>query len=525
MDPYDAIVEQLRKAQQRGMEAVTNRLDFVLESLEGLLQEAKESVQEAIPSDAEELFPVAEAAGALVQAKESAADLQERIAGLATRVEELEGRGPEGVSLDLLRKMDAARSQSELLRELLPMLLDHVGRAAVLVLRDDTISAWSGIGFTDGERLRGWRCAATEAEPFGRLVADGTAVAFSPVADPVIGGWLEGEAQPVEAIIVPVSLRGKIVGGVYMDRLEGGPWQPETAQALVALTCWLIDTLSFRTEVPSATLAEPVWVGVEAAEGAAAAVVEVEEAEAAPEAEPEAEVEAEAEAEPETEVEARPEEAPEAAEGTPEAGYAPVAEEAVAEAEAEPAEAEEPQPEPAPAPPSAAEEAAPEAPAEPEQQPPAPEFNPSATLRVDPGPAIAEAKAEMDGATTAVSDMAVTPPPVQPLVPPPPVQPVVAPPPVEEEAGEELAPEEEADHEEARRFARLLVSEIKLYNPEEVERGRQDHDLYRRLKEDIDRSREMYEKRVPDNVRAARDYFHEELVRILADGDEDALGM
>jgi hypothetical protein len=58
-----------------------------------------------------------------------------------------------------------------------------------------------------------------------------------------------------------------------------------------------------------------------------------------------------------------------------------------------------------------------------------------------------------------------------------------------------------------------------------VERGRANRDLYQRLKEDVDRSREMYEKRIPPEIRAARDYFQEELVRILADGDPDALGM
>jgi hypothetical protein len=45
------------------------------------------------------------------------------------------------------------------------------------------------------------------------------------------------------------------------------------------------------------------------------------------------------------------------------------------------------------------------------------------------------------------------------------------------------------------------------------------------LKEDIDRSREMYEKRIPAEIRTGHDYFRDELVRILADGDADALGM
>ena len=84
---------------------------------------------------------------------------------------------------------------------------------------------------------------------------------------------------------------------------------------------------------------------------------------------------------------------------------------------------------------------------------------------------------------------------------------------------------ENALHEEARRLARLLVSEIKLYNEEQVEEGRRHRDLYLRLKEDIDRSRQIYDERVHDSVRGTTDYFQQELVRSLAGGDPRALGM
>ena len=45
------------------------------------------------------------------------------------------------------------------------------------------------------------------------------------------------------------------------------------------------------------------------------------------------------------------------------------------------------------------------------------------------------------------------------------------------------------------------------------------------LREDINRSRQIYEERIDEKIRAETDYFHEELVRILAGGDADALGM
>jgi hypothetical protein len=85
--------------------------------------------------------------------------------------------------------------------------------------------------------------------------------------------------------------------------------------------------------------------------------------------------------------------------------------------------------------------------------------------------------------------------------------------------------EEAKKHDEARRFARLLVSEIKLYNETKVDAGRKNRDLYERLKEDIDRSRQMYDERIVEEVRKSSNYFYDELVRILADGDSDALGL
>jgi hypothetical protein len=84
--------------------------------------------------------------------------------------------------------------------------------------------------------------------------------------------------------------------------------------------------------------------------------------------------------------------------------------------------------------------------------------------------------------------------------------------------------EEEQLHNNARRFARLLVSEIKLYNEQKVSEGRRNNDLYDRLKEDIDRSRQMYEKRVVPSVAAKFDYFYDELVNTLAEGDPSKLG-
>jgi len=88
----------------------------------------------------------------------------------------------------------------------------------------------------------------------------------------------------------------------------------------------------------------------------------------------------------------------------------------------------------------------------------------------------------------------------------------------------EVGEDERRLHNDARRFARLLVSEIKLYNEQKVSDGRTQGNLYDRLREDIDRSRQMYDKRVAPPVAARHDYFHQELVNTLAEGDPAKLG-
>jgi hypothetical protein len=81
----------------------------------------------------------------------------------------------------------------------------------------------------------------------------------------------------------------------------------------------------------------------------------------------------------------------------------------------------------------------------------------------------------------------------------------------------------DAAHEKARRFAKLLVEEIKLYNQSKVAEGRARCDLYSRLREDIEKSRAAYHKRYGETVRDV-DYFSQELMRILADNNRSVMG-
>lgn len=80
------------------------------------------------------------------------------------------------------------------------------------------------------------------------------------------------------------------------------------------------------------------------------------------------------------------------------------------------------------------------------------------------------------------------------------------------------------DADGASRYARLLLSEVKLYNEGAVHEGRAHRDLGRRLEGEIERARRQYEERVPPTVANRGEIFHQELIHTLAGGDPSLLG-
>ena len=122
-----------------------------------------------------------------------------------------------------------------------------------------------------------------------------------------------------------------------------------------------------------------------------------------------------------------------------------------------------------------------------------------------------------------------------PPSPPPPEPTEAAPPPVAEVAAAEPAiresvappppaPALDEAHEKARRFAKLLVEEIKLYNQSKVAEGRARGDLYSRLQVDIEKSRAAFQNRYGGSISGV-DYFTQELLRILADNNPALMGV
>lgn len=81
----------------------------------------------------------------------------------------------------------------------------------------------------------------------------------------------------------------------------------------------------------------------------------------------------------------------------------------------------------------------------------------------------------------------------------------------------------EGSEDAARRYARLLLSEIKLYHEADVRLGRQHRDLRRRLGSEIDRAAHAYRDRIPETLPGRDQYFESELVNTLAEGDASIL--
>jgi len=468
-----------------------------------------------------------------------------------------------------LAAIDRARSQAEILTALLRDSARYASRAAVLLVRGGEVRGWNSEGFGDAEQSVPNLVLDAQDGPWGRLIQGQGTVRLSAGDCAGLCSRLESPL-PQEGVLVPLVLRDRVAAGLYADRLNGGELGVEALQILAHAAAQAIETLPFRERAATATLqladeADEETAGVAAGPLEAAAPGEPEGA-AAPATAP---AEPEVEAEPELEMVAEPEmEAePEPASGAPwtaedERAAVPVeAEEArggweapiprytaelpaVSAAETATIPAAPPSEEsPAPAPGAVAmEEDVPRYPRSVEPEPTAPVRMPDASPQ-------ATVLLQRPSAQPAEPEPAPAPP--QPFRPvpvagePAGMGPAERPAPLASGTPEVRPPSDvdgpgwafattrvpvtsagsEAQHEEARRLARLLVSEIKLYNEEQVEEGRRNRDIYERLKEDIDRSRQMYDERVDPQILRSTDYFYQELVRILAAGDSKALGI
>jgi hypothetical protein len=81
-----------------------------------------------------------------------------------------------------------------------------------------------------------------------------------------------------------------------------------------------------------------------------------------------------------------------------------------------------------------------------------------------------------------------------------------------------LPPDERARHEKARRLARVLASDIAIYNREKKDRGIQEGNLVAVLGYEIKKSWETYKERVGAEFANSTPYFRDALNDMLAEG-------
>jgi len=375
-----------------------------------------------------------------------------------------------------VQAVERGKSQVDILNALLDQCLTFGSRAAMLILRGETFSGWKGVGFTaaggNDEMVKRFNAAPGLIPELDRVLRNEQVVTWD-------GANLStrlGVPASTSAILVPMVIKDKIAAAVYVDAIDADVAKLDAAslELLVFTTGLLIDTAASRKKTPSPSLND-------------AESVTAPQPMAAPAPRPT----------PPPPPPARP--SPPVAEESPDTTVA-VSAAQLRELMAPP--------------------------------PSKPAFTMPETDFAAPSSATPSAESFM---TTALPAVQAPPPP-----PPPPATPAhereerastqyIPPPNLTTRGGTPLSggrtDDDSKRHDEARRFARLLVSEIKLYNEPKVDLGRKNKDLYERLKEDIDRSRQMYDERIADDVRKVSNYFYDELVRILADGDASALGL
>ena len=86
----------------------------------------------------------------------------------------------------------------------------------------------------------------------------------------------------------------------------------------------------------------------------------------------------------------------------------------------------------------------------------------------------------------------------------------------------EEMPVETKEFDEARRLARLILSDIVIYHPGKVEAGIRDDNFFDVLKNEIDEGRNYYDSRVPLRIRQSSEIFFETLQQFVRMKREEA---
>jgi hypothetical protein len=452
-----------------------------------------------------------------------------------------------------LAAIESARSQVDVLSRFLTRVNAHASRVALLVLRNDRLTGWKSVGFdASGGRDEAVRALdlGGEDDPFvaALLKSQRSMLAEPPDESAPLRRALSGQA-PARTLLVPMMIRDRLAGIVCADELPGeeGRLNEAAVEVLTFVTGLAVDLLAARKKIPSPSLTptgeaiprfEPESVTMRAAEPnfeiatPSAALPALAPALSPAPALSLAPAPALA---PAPTQRSRSTDAGEALRAIEEAAKTRIPQSVRSFSSdpgltsAIPTLGAPPAPPPpsfpsfssaptvAPAPPPPVSAPLPEAASSPLANASTGDFTGAfeslrASGRVSlprEGDVTVQKPVRPTSAVMPPRDLASVPRPISGFVP-------------RSRATAADSPQRALD--DARRLARLLISEIKLYNEKKVEDGRAALDLYERLKDDIERSRQVYDERTPANIRQDTDFFHDELVRILADGRAEALG-
>jgi hypothetical protein len=439
-----------------------------------------------------------------------------------------------------LTAIESARTQVDVLSRFLTHVNAHASRVALLVLRNDRLTGWKAIGFdASGGRDESVRSVdlGGDDDPFVAAVlrSQRSMLAEPPDESTPLRRALGGKA-PARTLLVPMVIRDRLAGILCADELPGeeGRLNEPAVEVLTFVTGLAVDLLAARKKIPSPSLT-PTGEAIKrfkrpGTPPAAAPTLEIGATSVAPPAPAPAPPPAHRTRSTDASVALRALEdsaktriAPAVRSFSSDPGLTSAIRSVGAAAPVQPSPplfpSFPPVPVVAPAPPPPLPSSVPDSVGSPILNASTGDFTGafdamrSGRVASPPVPAEVAASKPVRKPISAVMpppDIAVRPRPISGFVP---------------RGGRALTAENpQRAHDDARRLARLLISEIKLYNEKKVEEGRAAGDLYKRLKDDIDRSRQVYDERTHAGVRQDTDFFHDELVRILADGRAEALG-
>lgn len=459
---------------ERGLR-LRQHLEHLIRSRLGLLEQDISRLQREVNESFTRLLEQTDAAGAMPESDQLLAQIE---AEVGASIDEASARGVRlGTDIALLKdsvvELDQQRNQAEVLNTLVSRAENFAPRVVLFVVKGSNALAWAARGFDDtigNNAIRGLSFSL-DADTVLRTALNSQQIFYGSPDEQAENYLLLsrlGNLQPQRVLSVPLRVRRKTAALLYADCSDRGDESVnvEGIELLVHTAGIVVELVSLRARVSEAQPAAKAEAQPTAAAGAGAKLSE-------PLSAP-------------TEALLHPRVSPSGDLGSRPASSGELHPPAGSSGELRP---------PASSgglhpPPASSGELRPPSPTptyfRPAAEPPAPE--PLVIAKSGP--------------------LVETPPPRIEAVPP----------------KSAMSEEEEKQHNDARRFARLLVSEIKLYNEQKVIEGRRNRDLYDRLKEDIDRSRQMYDKRVAPAVAARLDYFYDELVNTLAEGDSSKLG-